>query len=165
MIRRIITCCWMRSEDFYVPTSLMITQSSSLPTLQVEFKKSDGGLINMFTRKAKVRLQQVLAGRRFYFGIVFNSVRFWLSIPEKCFLLLIWRWSGRLSNITPRNGIEGKRYKQSRKIYLLMSCTVSEIKNKLTAQATLISFHYNNRKGFGSRDVLTLSSNNLSRLV
>ena len=165
MIRRIITCCWMRSEDFYVPTSLMITQSSSLPTLQVEFKKSDGGLINMFTRKAKVRLQQVLAGRRFYFGIVFNSVRFWLSIPEKCFLLLIWRWSGRLSNITPRNGIKGKRYEQSRKIYLLMSCTVSEIKNKLTAQATLISFHYNNRKGFGSRDVLTLSSNNLSRLV
>ena len=53
MITRIITCCWMRSEDFYVPTSLMITQSSSLPTLQVEFKKSDGGLINMFTRKGK----------------------------------------------------------------------------------------------------------------
>ena len=66
----------MRSDDFYVPTSLMITQSSSLPTLQVEFKKSDGGLINMFTRKAKVRLQQVLGGRPFYFGIVFNSVRF-----------------------------------------------------------------------------------------
>ena len=39
MITRIITCCWIRSEDFYIPTSLMISQSSSLPTLQVEFKK------------------------------------------------------------------------------------------------------------------------------
>ena len=43
----------MRGEDFYVPTSLMITQSSSLPTLQVEFKKSDDGLINMLTRKGE----------------------------------------------------------------------------------------------------------------
>ena len=43
----------MCSEDFNIPTPLIITQSSSLPTLQVEFKKSDGGLINMFTRKGE----------------------------------------------------------------------------------------------------------------
>ena len=57
----------------------MITQSSSLPTLQVEFKKSDDGLINMLTRKGE---------SSFGTSTSLYAILFWNSL-EFCKVLVI----------------------------------------------------------------------------